>query len=186
MSLPSPWIQRWSSLVAPGARVLDLACGTGRHVLWFAGRAAQVTAVDRDVASLAGLRAIARTIEADIENGPWPLPGECFDAVVVTNYLWRPLVPRILDAVGPGGVLLYETFCPWSGQCRGGPRALSSCSSRASCCTGRLRSRCASSLSRTAFSTAPRATFSAWSPHGKPPPASTQVQAPRYLLSPSD
>jgi SAM-dependent methyltransferase len=49
-------------------------------------------------------------MEADIENGPWPLAGRQFAAVVVTNYLWRPLFPRILEAVAPGGVLLHETF----------------------------------------------------------------------------
>jgi SAM-dependent methyltransferase len=110
MTQPSAWIQRWSPLVAPGAKVLDLACGAGRHVRWFADRGAQVTAVDRDAEALAGLAGMARTIQADIEHGTWPLPDECFDAVVVTNYLWRPLVPRILDSIGPDGVLLYETF----------------------------------------------------------------------------
>src|SRR5690606_19105491 len=49
-------------------------------------------------------------IEADIEHGPWPLAGRQFDAVVVTNYLWRPLMPTLVDSVAPGGVLIYETF----------------------------------------------------------------------------
>jgi SAM-dependent methyltransferase len=47
---------------------------------------------------------------ADLENGPWPLLGERFDAVVVTHYLWRPLWPKLLDSLAPGGLLLYETF----------------------------------------------------------------------------
>lgn len=47
---------------------------------------------------------------ADIENGPWPFTGQRFDAVVVTNYLWRPLIPVLLDSLAPGGVLIYETF----------------------------------------------------------------------------
>lgn len=108
--LASPWIQRWSDLVGPQARVLDVACGSGRHVRWFAGRGAQVTALDRDGVALAGLQGVAHTVEADIEGGPWPLPGQVYDAVVVTNYLWRPLLPTILDSVAVGGVLLYETF----------------------------------------------------------------------------
>ena len=107
---PSAWVQRWSSLVAPGARVLDVACGSGRHVRWFAQRGARVTGVDRDAAALAPLAVIAETIEADIENGPWPLAGRRFDAVVVTNYLWRPLMPAVVDSVDAGGVLVYETF----------------------------------------------------------------------------
>jgi SAM-dependent methyltransferase len=107
---PSAWVQRWSSLVKPGGRVLDVACGSGRHVRWFAQRGCRVTGVDRDGAALAPLGGIAETIEADIENGPWPLAGRRFDAVVVTNYLWRPLLPVIVESVDAGGVLVYETF----------------------------------------------------------------------------
>lgn len=107
---PSAWIQRWSHLVPVGARVLDVACGSGRHVAWFAGRGAQVTGVDRDAAALAPLAGLAQTLVADIEAGPWPLAGRRFDAVVVTNYLWRALLPTIVASVEAGGVLLYETF----------------------------------------------------------------------------
>lgn len=107
---PSPWVQRWSALVPAGASVLDLACGSGRHVHWFAGRGCRVTGVDRDAAAVEPLRGVAEVIVADIENGPWPLAGRTFDAVVVTNYLWRPLMPVIVASVAPGGVLLYETF----------------------------------------------------------------------------
>lgn len=107
---PSAWIRRWSHLVPAGARVLDLACGRGRHVHWFAARGARVTGVDRDAGALAPLAGLAETLVADLEAGPWPLAGRQFDAVVVTNYLWRPLLPRIVESVAEGGVLLYETF----------------------------------------------------------------------------
>jgi SAM-dependent methyltransferase len=107
---PSPWIRRWSHLVPANGTVLDLACGGGRHARWFAARGHKVTAVDRDAAALATLQGVAQTLESDIENGPWPLADRQFDAVVITNYLWRPLFPRILAAVAPGGVLLHETF----------------------------------------------------------------------------
>lgn len=107
---PSPWIVRWTHLVPARGDVLDLACGGGRHVRWFAERGHDVTAVDRDGAALDTLGSIARTVEADIENGPWPLAGRQFAAVIVTNYLWRPLFPRIAACVAPGGVLLHETF----------------------------------------------------------------------------
>jgi SAM-dependent methyltransferase len=109
-STPSPWIVRWTHLVPPGGAVLDLACGGGRHARWFADRGHRVTAVDRDAAALGTLAGIAETIEADIENGPWPLGERQFAAVIVTNYLWRPLFGRIAQSVGPGGVLLHETF----------------------------------------------------------------------------
>ena len=107
---PSGWVQRWSTLVPPGAMVLDLACGSGRHVRWFAQRGAKLTGVDRDAAALEPLRGLGEMIVADLESGPWPLEGRRFDAVVVTNYLWRPLLPRIVDSLAAGGVLIYETF----------------------------------------------------------------------------
>jgi SAM-dependent methyltransferase len=107
---PSPWIVRWSHLVPAGGTVLDLACGRGRHMRWFAARGHPVVGVDRDGEALAALADVGETLTADIENGPWPLQGRQFAAVIVTNYLWRPLFPRIAQSVAPGGVLLHETF----------------------------------------------------------------------------
>ncbi|HET9823365.1 MAG TPA: class I SAM-dependent methyltransferase [Burkholderiaceae bacterium] len=110
LSPPSPWLLRWAHLLPPGAHVLDLACGSGRHLRWLAARGYKVTGVDRDAGAVEPLRTVARVVVADIEEGPWPLPGERFDAVLVTNYLWRPLMPTVLDSLAAGGVLLYETF----------------------------------------------------------------------------
>lgn len=108
----STWVQRWSHLVPPGP-VLDLACGRGRHLRWFAQRGHAVVGVDRSAQALAdiGLHGPAcETILADIESGPWPLPGRRFSAVVVTHYLWRPLMPRLMESLDQAGVLIYETF----------------------------------------------------------------------------
>lgn len=91
--------------------MLDVACGSGRHFQPLAAQGLQVTGVDRDEAAVAPLRALGEVIVADIESGPWPLAGRVFDAVVVTHYLWRPLLPTLLDSVAPGGLLIYETFC---------------------------------------------------------------------------
>lgn len=90
--------------------MLDLACGSGRHVRWLASLGLHVTAVDRDAGALAPLRHVARVVQADLEAAPWPLAGERFDGVVVTNYLWRPLWSALLGALADGGVLIYETF----------------------------------------------------------------------------
>jgi len=114
----SAWVQRWSSLVPAGGTVLDVACGLGRHTRWFLARGHRVFAVDRSAEAIDGVRALApsgigerlETRVADLEAGPWPFAGQRFDAVVVTNYLWRPLLPVIVDSVAPGGVLIYETF----------------------------------------------------------------------------
>jgi SAM-dependent methyltransferase len=109
---PSPWIVRFAGLVARGATLLDVACGGGRHARFFAARGAHVTAVDRDGAALATLAGVAgvEVREADLEGGPWPFAGATFDAIVVVNYLHRPLFAPLLAALAPGGVLLYETF----------------------------------------------------------------------------
>lgn len=108
----SPWISRWGRLVPAGGDVLDVACGSGRHSLWFAARGCRVLAVDRDpsIATLASLHPSVAPVIADLETGDWPFAGRQFAAVVVTNYLHRPLFPYLLDAVTPGGVLIYETF----------------------------------------------------------------------------
>ena len=114
---PSAWVVRWSHLAAPGASVLDIACGSGRHLAWFSQRGHPVTGVDRDTDAARARLPNAELITADIEAGPWPLTlpeGTAavrqFGLVAVTNYLWRPLWPHILDSVAPGGVLIYETF----------------------------------------------------------------------------
>ena len=111
--LPSAWVQRWSHLVRPGGVVLDVACGQGRHARWFYERNHTLALVDRSQSAIEFIAIPAHACEAvvaDIENGPWPFAGRRFDAVVVTNYLWRPLMPTLLDSLAPGGVMIYETF----------------------------------------------------------------------------
>lgn len=105
----SAWVRRFAPLVPAGGSVLDVACGGGRHCRLFAERGHPVTGIDRDLAAtqVEG----AELIAADLENGaPWPLPGRRFHAVVVTNYLWRPLFPALRQSLHKGGVLIYETF----------------------------------------------------------------------------
>ncbi len=90
--------------------MLDVACGTGRHLRWLASLGHRLTGIDRDAAALEPLRALGETIVADIEAGLWPIADRQFDAVVVTNYLWRARLPDIVASVAPGGLLIYETF----------------------------------------------------------------------------
>ena len=115
----SSWIARWAHLVPAGTSVLDVACGLGRHAVYFSKLNHPITAVDSAQTAINNvatrLPASARLVVADIENAPWPLadsagaPLQC-GAVVVTNYLWRPLLPTIVASLAPGGVLIYETF----------------------------------------------------------------------------
>ena len=109
----SHWVQRWSHLVKPRGLVLDVACGYGRHAHWFFSKNHSVTLVDRSQAAIDSIAMPTERCEkvlADIENSPWPFAGRQFDAVVVTNYLWRPLMPILLASLLPAGVLIYETF----------------------------------------------------------------------------
>lgn len=108
---PTPTIAGWAAHLPANATVLDVAAGGGRHALWLAERGHPVVAVDRDTTALQershpGIR----IVQADLEAGPWPLPGERFDIVIVVNYLWRPLLPTVFASVAPGGSVMYETF----------------------------------------------------------------------------
>jgi SAM-dependent methyltransferase len=111
--VPSPWLRRFLPLIPAGGRVLDLAAGQGRHVRLLRANGYQVVAVDRDAAPLraafAGDAAVL-VVETDLEDGgAWQL-GQGYDGVVVTNYLYRPLLPALEAALAPGGTLIYETF----------------------------------------------------------------------------
>ena len=109
---PSDWVCRFAGLIAPGGAVLDLACGRGRHARYLAGLGYRVEAVDRDKScldALAGTTGISARC-TDLEASAWPYDPGRFDAVPVTNYLYRPLMADLLAALRPGGVLIYETF----------------------------------------------------------------------------
>ena len=112
LNAPSAWVARWADRVPAGGRVLDIACGKGRNARLFAARGHAVEAVDRDPAVLSWLSGVANVTArcADLEQGPWPYEGHRFAGIVVSNYLWRPLFPRLLAALAPEGALIYETF----------------------------------------------------------------------------
>ena len=103
--LPSDWVRRWAALVERGP-VLDVACGAGRHAALFAERGLEVLAVDREPLRIPRVR----FVQADLEGAPWPFGGERFTAIVVTNYLHRPLLKTLEVALAEEGVLIYETF----------------------------------------------------------------------------
>lgn len=113
MSEPSQWFRHHQPLIRAGGSILDVAAGGGRHVAFFSKAGYRVTAVDRNITPLVTYidSVGAEIIEADLELGsPWPLAGRTFDAVIVCNYLYRPLFSDLLGALAPGGVFLYETF----------------------------------------------------------------------------
>ena len=119
LGVPSPWVRRFAHLVDKGGAVLDLAAGGGRHARFFAGCGHGVVAVDRKLDGMADLAdgGPIERIQADLEDGsPWPLGDRSFAGIVVANYLHRPLLPTLADALAPGGVLIYETFAVGQGD----------------------------------------------------------------------
>ncbi|MBS1138573.1 MAG: SAM-dependent methyltransferase [Proteobacteria bacterium] len=103
---------RHAGLIPEGGKVLDLACGNGRHACLLASLGYTVAAVDRNSEAISKLSAVPDIVatELDLEGDEWPLAGQSFDGIVVTNYLWRPRLPDVIAMLAPGGVLIYETF----------------------------------------------------------------------------
>ena len=132
---PSPWITRHAGLIAAGGRALDLACGGGRHTRYLRDRGLRVTAIDIDISGVCDLAddPLVEIVEMDLERpGTTPLAGRRFDAVVVTDYLFRPLLVPLVDCLEPGGAFLYETFA-LGNERFGRPRNPDSYCSVASC-----------------------------------------------------
>lgn len=109
---PSEWVVRWAPLVRTGGRVLDVACGAGRHTRFLIQAGFRVEAVDRDVAALTSVATLPGVTarSADLEKDPWPYSAIEFDGIVVTNYLHRPLFSHLFESLAAGGILIYETF----------------------------------------------------------------------------
>lgn len=115
---PSPWLTGNMDLLPSGGKVLDVACGRGRHALWMANAGFTVRAIDRDADAIDLLQQAARrlnleidTAVVDLETDPPPqLPAGEYDVILVFNYLHRALMPALRAALKPGGRIVYETF----------------------------------------------------------------------------
>ena len=118
LHMPSDWVSLWATRIVARSQVLDLACGSGRHTRLLREMGFRVLAVDRDAAAVAALSTMdgVDVRIADLEAGEWPLEGLRFGGIVVTNYLHRPLFPKLLDALAPQGVLIFETFAAGNAQ----------------------------------------------------------------------
>ncbi len=120
LPMPSTFIVEQLSHIPKGL-ILDVAAGRGRNTLYVLSHGSQVEAIDRDVEALAELSATAQArhltglrtrvldLEADPDHAP-SLGQACYDAIIVSFYLHRPLFPSFIEALKPNGILLYETF----------------------------------------------------------------------------
>lgn len=111
---PSAWVQRFLPILPPG-QVLDLACGSGRHTRLLLAAGHAVLALDRAAAALPALQAagagiLQHDLEPDADSVAWPFAERRFAAIIVCNYLHRPLFPQLLAGLQDGGILIYETF----------------------------------------------------------------------------
>ena len=119
---PSPWFVKYAPLINKKGRVLDLACGNGRHAIWLAKQGYQVDVIDRDVdvvSNMVGMDNIKVSI-IDIETGDWPQSDQRYDGLIVSRYLYRPLLHTFATMLNPRGVLIYETFM-MGNECYGKP-----------------------------------------------------------------
>lgn len=112
LDYPSEWVRLHLSAIPAGGRVLDLACGGGRHTRLLASAGHPVVAVDRDQEAVQSLHELPEVtvLVTDLETAGWPLSGRKFAGIVVTNYLWRPRLADLIELLDSGGVLIYETF----------------------------------------------------------------------------
>lgn len=117
MNEPSSWLTANAAILPGGGRALDVACGRGRNACWLAERGFVTDALDRDETAVRFVNDEARRREipvratvVDLEVDGVSLGTRVYDAICVTNYLHRPLFPALVQALAPGGVLVYETF----------------------------------------------------------------------------
>lgn len=114
---PSDWVQRWLPEPCGKGRLLDFACGSGRHARLAASRGFRVLALDRDPACLSlndipGIEARA----TDLESASWGFCEERFSVIVVTRYLFRARLDLLLNLLAEDGCLIYETFAVGNGR----------------------------------------------------------------------
>jgi SAM-dependent methyltransferase len=114
---PASWLTQHADLLPRQGQALDVACGRGRHALWLAERGLTTLAVDRNVDAVRDLNeeAQARRLPLvaavrDIEGAARPFPPSTYAVIVVVHYLHRALFPALIEALTPGGLLVYETF----------------------------------------------------------------------------
>lgn len=108
----SHWVRRFAAL-APAGEVLDLACGNGRHARLLAALGHPVVALDRQPEALAassGPQITTMQFDLEADGAQWPFAPGRFAAIIVTNYLHRPLLAHIAASLRDDGILIYETF----------------------------------------------------------------------------
>ena len=113
MSQISEWVRRFYGQIPKNGLILDLAGGSGRHTRFLTQKGFKLLLLDNDIAKAKDLQDVENIVlmEYDLEDGSTlPFPKSSFQGVVVTNYLYRPIFPQLLNLLDDGGILIYETF----------------------------------------------------------------------------
>ena len=116
-SRPSPFVLDWLARL-PRGRALDVACGLGATAIALAEAGFEVEAIDIAPTALAraGEEAQRRGVTinwrcADLAD--WRLPAAHYDLIVNIHFVNRDLVAQFVDALRPGGWLLFEQHLRW-------------------------------------------------------------------------
>ena len=109
---PSPLLAAWIDRL-PRGRALDVACGLGRNAIHLAANGFAVDAMDISGVALAKARERAEAagvavhwIETDLDGAD--IARDAYEVIVVARFLDRPLIPRLVDALRPGGHVVYD------------------------------------------------------------------------------
>lgn len=121
---PCPWVRRWAGAIDVDGPVLDLACGGGRHTAYLTLLGYPVIAIDREIDGMKAFESVPTVtlLEADVENGPWPLEPKSLAGIVITNYLHRPHFRTYYETLKSGGLFIMETFTTKNTERFGRPR----------------------------------------------------------------
>jgi SAM-dependent methyltransferase len=111
-------------LLAPGRRILDVACGGGRHSLAMAGRGAVVTGIDLGPAAIATARRRAKRAGLAVEFVQGDIRclacEAAFDAVTfifgcfteMPRSQAQNVLQRLSQSLRPGGLLVLDVYAP--------------------------------------------------------------------------